>query len=336
MYRIKARASDQFPVFLSISASEYVDVILSEGMALFILNTNEIFSMVGLSCVRAIQDTDCSFRISRILLQNLFSRGDFEVSLTDNLVTLLFYDENNAFMWSVECARQMAFDSVYAGKMKLLKEIKSCRRFNSDELMKICKVSKLLGGIVNVDSGVASVLHKLTDSVYKQVSIRETLAFSVYGYETLRKCSHKFFNLHEFIGAEDGNFVILARKCRAESNAPFLHICGDKSIYKAKYVADIDFSNIESFLTSHKVDVDLINVDVINRVVWIQSNNNRYRIPIKICNERVSDGATFSSFELPLRVILKILSVSGIKTARLSKKKNFIELYADDMYILFG
>ena len=76
MYRVRTRTCDQFATFLSLNFSDAVDVILSKDLAIFVENSNELFAMVGVPCVRAESDSDFSLQINRSLLHDCFSGGD--------------------------------------------------------------------------------------------------------------------------------------------------------------------------------------------------------------------------------------------------------------------
>lgn len=336
MYNVQLGSSQYFSAFLEVKAADYVDVILSESMALFIQNSNEVFSMLGVPCSRMTKDTNVSFRVERVLFKSLFRQGDLGVTQQNDSVILEFYDEHRALICSAECKHQMVFDSVYAAKIELLGQAKNCERFDSDELVSVAKVASLLGGIISVDSGVASVTHRATERIYKKVSLSGTFALSPQGFASLRRCSHKFYDLQEYVGAEDKNFAVLVNKVRAEENQEFESICGSASVYKSKYVADVNFSNLQGFLVSQKIEAGELVVKLEKQMVEICEGGVRYEIPINVTNERMSKNAEFKEFVVPTKVLTKMLFPSGIGRVRLAKKRSFIELYANDVYVLFG
>lgn len=330
MYSINTKDCVQFGTFLALNANDFVDVILSEDTAMFVLNSNEIFSMVGAKCTRSSGENDVSFKVSRNLIKNLYRNGNIEVTFHDKMVTLSFYDGYNCFCWSMTVRHLQTFDFVYADKIKLLSNINECPRFSGLELAKAVKVASLLGGVINVDSGVISITHKLMEKIYISTSIKGTFALTVDGYYALRKCNTKFFSIADYVGASLDNFVVLAKKVRAESNSEFSFICGDHSEYKSKYVADYNFSNLVQFFNNNKIATENIDVDVVSQSVTLNVKDDSFRIPIIIKNERRSQGAVFDHFVMPAYIITKVLKALGVYNVRLSKKKTFIELFCND------
>lgn len=122
MYRITFDENAQFRAFLTVNEASNVEVILSEKQAKFIINSDEVFARVIGKSIRALSDTDLSFRVSRSLLSSMFKDGALEIDEVDGKINIDFYNAMDKLVCSVLVDNQTVFPSMFEYKEQILSE----------------------------------------------------------------------------------------------------------------------------------------------------------------------------------------------------------------------
>lgn len=337
MYRISIENVEQFKTFLSINDSEYIDAILTKDMAVFITNSTEILGLFMQSCSSSANETGCNLRIPRGLLKKLIGDGGFDINLlAQDQVAIRFYDTEDNCRCQASFRHLQVFNSAYVDKMKLIKNFRPTRFIDSNTFHCLSLVSKLSSALINVDAEVACVVLSAGIKVFKEVPFKDSFCISSKSYEVLRRCNHKFFSVEEFMGALQGNLAVLVTKARPYSNQEFQPMTDPNGQFKAKYLADINLSNLTSFLNLQKMRVETITIDVLHKRCSLNYAEIQYQIPVLLQNEKEGGTGKFAEFSIPGKVIEQIVLPLKEVEFEFKKKKTFSQLRKEDIYILFS
>lgn len=324
MYRITFDENAQFRAFLTVNEASNVEVILSEKQAKFIINSDEVFARVIGKSIRALSDTDLSFRVSRSLLSSMFKDGALEIEEADGKINIDFYNAMDKLVCSVLVDNQTVFPSMFEYKERILSEGLG-ESFNSDCLKELNTIALNTGSYVNVCAGIASVVTKSSTRIYLPVDVNATFAITPKAYSILRKCSALFYLVKEYVCSWSKNFLIMVKTVRVNYTGEYSSICGPDSPYRSRYVADVDLSNLLSFFTARKVNAASLFVDINTKKVVIDCDTIVYSIPIEFRNEKCGNGYVFSGINIPASVIRSVLMYAG-NNYHLLKKDEFIML----------
>lgn len=336
MYNVNISDSGKFKVFLGLIDTEYVDVYLNGEIALFICNTVEYFSMICFPCAASVNETVSSVRIKRATLRSLFCDGSMQFVIKDGIVSLSFIDTVGSNVCTVDFKQQPVFGNVYSHKMELLEKANLYSKFSLDDLTELYKIAKSEYSFINLDSGVAAVYLKCGARVYKPISFKETLCLTAKSFELLRKCGKNFFSIENYVGVTQGPLTILVTKARCQSNSEFYSLIGENSMYKANLIATLGFSNLLRFISLKHPKEQSVTIDLQAGICIFAEDNETFKVPIAITEKQLAPGAALGSISIPMSVLTSAVANAGITKFRMKRKKSFIELSFEDLYILFS
>lgn len=336
MYRITFEDNAKFRAFLSINDISSVDVTLGKDSAEFILNSEEIFAKFTTKCIRSISDEDIEFRVSRSLLASMFRDGAIEVIPVDeNTVEIVFYSASGKLLYSAQVPLLTVFQSMYQNKLLVLQKGLG-ERIDSNEFTDIVKLAASTDSPINVFNGIASVITRTNARIYKPVETRSAFALTAKAFSVLRKCSAYFYKVAEYMCTVSDGLLILVSTVRLSEVDEYSMLCGSESPYRSRYVTDIDFSGLITFMSSRKIDASSLFIDVHEKKIIISSESVKYIVPIEFTNERCANGYNFQGFSIPMFVLKQIIMNAGT-TYRLAKKDEFISMVSSDgLVVLFN
>lgn len=333
MYSISLQTNPNFQLFLRISDAEYVDVFLNPGSALFIQNTNEVFSMIQLPVSCTVGEESRAFRIKRGVLKSVSGSGRVECTVRPESVQLKSFEEDERVRYIVTVRNEMVFASIYSDKLDYLSKHSSYEYFDIRELKDMQKIAKAAGSTLNLDNNACGIIFPEGIRVYKRYSCEAPIGISARGFEALRKCSNLFFNVNNFIGAVNGTFAVLVNKVRFSDNEIFHDVAGER--FGSSFIAKINIANLRAFLAEKRVEENFLTFSLEKQLCSLVVAGAEYSIPVYMNDVQKSERCSVTELKIPLRLFKTVFNNLPSSNYVLRVKQHFIQLEQNDYYILF-
>lgn len=333
MFSISIGDNKTFFDFLNSSDLDFVDVYLHDEVTTMIMNTSDLFCVLLLKSTHTPGETSHSFRLPRNLLKQQKSADVISVRFSESgdEVSVSFLS-GNTMLCDATFIYQKVYSTSYEDRLKLIKGYHKPYSLKLESISPLVKLSNTLGGLLNLESGVASAIFTNGIHVYKKVNYNENLCITPKNAQILQKCDDNIFSIENYVGAFNGSFAILVNKLRVSSNAEFRNLDAARTQYRA----EIDFSNLISFACSHPMKITNFQIDLDNRSCSVLENDIRYRLPIAISNEVRAKADTVHELNIPFSIIRNMLPTIGAAKVLVEKKQFFTCITSGDYKIMFN
>lgn len=333
MFSIAVNNPSVFASFLSSADLDYVDVYLHDEVATLVLNNSDFFSVVILDCTHTPDEKSRSFRMPRELLKQQKRANTISIRIDDDAgLVHSFFMCDSTLLCGADFILQKAYSINYDNKLQIFRKASRPYCLKLEMIAPLIKLCLTLGGVINVESGVACAIFKNGVRIYKKINYDECLCMSPKNAQILRTCDNSIFSIENYIGAFKDNFAILVNKVRVASNAQF-HSLGS---VRSQYVADIDFSNLVSFACSHAVKTPSFIIDLDNRHCKFSEKAIEYTIQLAISDEIRAKKDVFHALEVPFSIVRNVLPELGTTQVHVVKKQFFIQFDINDFTIIYN
>lgn len=332
MFSVLIEDEKVFTNFLDSSDLDYVDMYLHDTTATMIMNTSDVFCALSLQCNHTPNETSHGFRVSRNLLRQQKRANTLAIRFNDTGNVSISFMIGNTLICDAEFVYQKVYSTSYSHKLDLLRSEAVPSGLRIEELLPLVKISSALGGLINIESGIASANLANGTRIYKQVKYKDSLCISPKYAQLLRKCDDTLFTIKDYIGAYKDNFAILISKLRVISNQDFTSL----NMARSQYYAEIDLSNLVAFANSHSMKVPHFEISLPERRCNFIEGEISYKIPITIKEEKKAKADPYKEFELPFSTVKTILPTLGYTTVVLEKKQFFVKLEAGPYTIMYN
>ena len=339
MFKVSGFEGKQFRAFLSVSDTEYIDVILSKNSAVFISNTTEVFSMFVSEAESSSDESDFYFRVKRKLLLNLQTDGGFFIcgfGENNSSVRLSFINTQGVIKYAAEFERLPVFNSTYMGKVHLLRKFVPDEFVDLSEMKDLIKLGKFHNALLNVGLNAACVLLNAGLRVCQTIKTTKSFCISCKSASILQKCSSSVFFVEDYACAYKDGFTVMVRLSRSYSNEEFYSITDPNGVYKSMCITEIDLSSVLSFITLEKMKTDFITVSLEHNNCQLKDNQILYIIPVTLTETRISPGAVITEIKLPYLILASVFNFLSITNFELRIKKNLTQIQSGDYYVLFN
>lgn len=333
MYSISFEDSKKFMTFLGATTSEYVDVIVSGESALFVQNTNEIFSVYQKTCSRSASAKDCAFRLRNDLLKSLATGKRLEFDVEPERITMHCIDEDDSLRYSVSTEHDEVFSSLYSSKMSLISGGERSQYFSISDLKEMQKIATVNSTSMNLDNGACGVITREGFRVYRECECQSSFGISFAGFNALRKCGSSFFEVDNYVCAVNDNFAVAVNKVRFTDNSMFF--TGTSSEYGSSMIAKLKIGNLRSFIATKKLGDGRLILDLETRTCSVTHGRMQYEIPVYLADIQKSELCKTNTIEIPVSLFKAVLNVLPYTEYVLRVKQYFVQLECDGYYIMF-
>lgn len=332
MFSVQIDNEQALTSFLNSGDLEYVDVYLHEDSATFIMDTSDVFLLVKYPCSHTPNEISRAFRVSRNLLRQQKRANVFTFNVTESDGVIASFMISNELVCTAKFTYQRAYSSAYESKLQLLRVGKKPVGIRLGDLHALTKLSKALGGVVNIESGAAAALFSNGIRMYKSVKYSESLSILPKYIQILERCDSQIFAIEDFVGAQKDNFAVLISKLRVSSNSEYFMMEQMRSQYKA----DINLSNLVQFVSVHQMKVPNLILNLDSRSCSVVDSGIEYTIPVSITNEVRAKSDKVHEVTIPMSILKNIVPDVGAMTVTLEKKQFFMKMSVDNYVILFN
>lgn len=322
--------------FLKAGDSEYVDVLLNKGTSLFITNSNSMFGCLSLVTEVSPSYQPIEFRMPVKILKNIAVEGYFYVDESGEDIATSFYTEKDNLVAKVTFVRQNIFTDSYSHKLELLQNIKNYNNgvFKSRELHRICKISKTSGGILSCNRGVVGsnlsgrgkIFYVPEDDGLK----RQSFAIMASSLALLMSVNDKLISMENFICATKDSLTILATKCNGDTNDEYSIM----EMAKAKFRCKIDLTNVVVFIRNMGIKINSVEIDLGKKICIFDENNIKYETPFIVKDLEQAPKSELDIITIPVAILNEMFSGMDMRFT-IEKKKNFVKISNDNMFIYF-
>lgn len=331
MYQAKINPA-QLNSVLACCPTEYVDVIIRNGVISFINYTSQLFGCYFSECQHTRDAaSELSFRIDRKLLQTLCSPILQIEEMNQNdikSIKITFLDENGAVLYSDSFTQQVVFSSTYQDRLELIQALKGNGAIlDLHEVKDLIKMCKSVSGIVNFSDNAVC----MEDSglyIYKRIDTHG-VEFSVLADTlwTVSSLNSKVSTIKNYVVAHEGNVYLMATKCRFSSNEFLTQL----EEMKSRYIGDVNLSNVFLVYNKIKSHCDNLVIDLENNECNIPVNKNNLTITVSTKNERFQGDKPKVHISATVVKLLCLNAKNG--NIQLSVKKRFKEIKQGNLII---
>lgn len=332
MFSVSISNEALFSSFLDSGEHDYVDVYLHDTVAMFIMNNSDIFSILSTACSHTPNETSHGFRLPQNLLKQQKRADTITIHFNEDGTVSVSFMLGKTLICDTRFIYQKVYSTAYEHKLQLLRSAVQPCELKIDLLKELIKICNTLGGVINVDSGVAGAILLSGIRIYKSVPYRESLCISPKYAQILRTCDNSLFVINNFVGAYANEFAVLINKLRVVSNQEFFMLKDTRS----KYKADLDISNLIAFARSHSVKIPIFEINLDSKCCSFQEGDISYRIPVDISSEVRAKADSVQTIEIPLSIIKNILPALGSHCCTIEQKQFFTKLTVNDYIIIFN
>lgn len=332
MFSVSIKDDVTFNNFLNSGEQDYVDVYLNDEVAIFVMNSSDLFSVITLPCSHTPNEHAYGFRMSRNLLKQQKRANTIAIRVSDSGDVSTSFLLNNELLCEADFIYQKVYSTAYADKLNLLRGFTKPSGIQLGTLTPLIKLSSNLGGLLNIESGVASAIFQNGVRVYKKMHYDEVLCITPKYAQLLQKCDTNIFAIENYVGAFKDDFAILVTKLRVASNAEFLSLENSRNQYKAT----IDFTNLVIFASSHPMKIANFVINLDTKLCELVENEISYKIPVTITDEVRAHSDKYHELIVPFSLIRNVLTTLGSTTVKMEKKQYFIRMDTEGYTILFN
>lgn len=332
MFSVSIKNENVFLNFLNSGDTDYVDVYLHDTTATLIMNTSDLFSIITMPCTHTPNETSHGFRIARSILKQQKRATAFSVRFTEDSDVKVSFFAGTELLCDATFTYQKVYSTNYQDKLQLLRNEAVPSGVSLDKLAPLIKLSTALGGVINIESGVISVILQSGIRIYEKTKYTGILCMSPKHAQTLRKCDSTIFSIENYIGAFKDDFAVLANKLRVSSNAEFFSLDQARAQYKAK----IDFTNLVAYSSSHPMKIANFTIDLDKQQCTFMEDETTFKIPIGITDEVRAQSDKVHELIVPFSLIRTILSGLGSTTVLFEKKQFFHKMTIGNYIILYN
>lgn len=323
----------RFKDFLNLDKHEYIDVRVSGNFMYFISNSPEVLGIYQAKYRYTEESTgDFSFRVNRFLLSKLYSDGIIAFDFTADSIVTAIYTEDGKLRYSYKSVKQSAYDGEYAERFRLLESLDLAgSQVTLDDLSYVNNITRYSPSVVHVSNGIAGVTLKDGSRIFKRVECKGNFSLSSYALNLLLKFAVSAYNVRNYLCIKLGDMRLCITKANVLSQEEFQYVEEQKSAL----ICDVDLSNLCSLYAQLDVKLPYVEIDFNTTSIVFEHHNSVFTIPLTVTNLKYSQGYEVKPIRLPSSIITEIFQKTKLTTFRLYKKKNFNELEAKDLYVVF-
>lgn len=333
MYSVALQSNSNFHIFLGITDAEYVDIFFDKDSALFVQNTNEIFSMIQLPAVCTVGENAYASRVKRDILKSVANSARAEFINKSDSIQIKSYNDDEKLKYTITLRNETVFASIYSEKMNYLAEHSSYTYFDARDLRDMQKIAKAAGSTINLDYNACGIIFRDGARVYRKYTCDSPISVSYRGFEALRKCNNFFFNVNNFVGAVNDSFAVLVNKVRYVNNEMFQSVIDDS--FGSSFIANLNIANLRSFLAEKRIEADFVELDIDKKICTVRTNDAVYDIPMYFSDIKKSQNCSTHSIKLPVSLFKTVFNNLPSANYTLKVKQYFTQLEQGDYYILF-
>ena len=327
--------SKSLKMFFNLSQAESFDVYFRGEKAYFVCNTDEVFALLKMDCIKTASEGDAMTHLPKAPFQKLAGDGSLLFSLTDNQVEVSFLRETNEIFCRTVFNRQEVNDISYSEKMEIALDtsVVATKKFKVEDLGVLPKLVGALGGVLRVGGETASIITPYNCRVYKKLGEPAPFACSMNAKQigAIAKVSSYFYGYHQFLVAKNKQLVILARQMRNLQDVELDDLLADKSYYSSQ----VHLHNVFQFMSNMKFDQTSLELDVQKRECVFTSNSCTYKVPYIINGENRPEGCKFQKYSFPAPFFNAVLKILPGTTFTLEQHANFVLMIQND-YVVEG
>lgn len=334
MFRVAFPDTGKLKAFLSVNESDFIDVVYHGDAMLFITNTNEVFASLAVPAQTTDSNCDFSCRVYAKILSSITDDTVIEFSKKkDGTVEMRFMHVSGYLYYSCSFLKQVVFTTSYQDKIDLISAPPEGTEIQTDKFAEMIRVAKSSGTFISVDSGVAAVLLRGGQRIYKKIGGHGSFAITGTSMIALRKCNHTIFNTQNYLLAKLDNFCVLTKKVIAQPNDEYAILVSKE--YKAKCIFEINLANVMKFLNTFSSEVTGVTIDVASQKCELETSYAKFYLNTEINNLRIADGMQPDELVIPTRILKNVFSQFRTTEFMVKQKKNYTQFEKGDFLVVW-
>ena len=316
---------------MGLSKQEFIDVRVDGEYFYFISASPEVFAAYRARYKGESPVGGLSFRVSRFLLSKVYADGIIAFKIGEK-VTVALYGSDGKLKYSFSAQLQDAYGVEYEERFSLMNTLdEQSSLVYLDDLHAINSVTRFLPSVVCVSDGVAGAVLKDNTRIYMKLNCNGRFALSSYALSLLLRFAVSAFNVRNYLCVKLNDLWLCVTKSNVLSQDEFSFAEEQKSAL----ICDIDFENLCDLYRQIDLKLPYVDVDLNANEIKLEYHNSVFSVPLSVTNLRCAPGLVLKPVRLPTSIIVEIFQKTRLSTFRFYKKKNFNELEAKGIYVIF-